>query len=140
VTATGAVPFGVAPEVAFDDLVDPRHRADWQSSLARVEGVEGEPRVGQTWTDVTRPGLRPAMATTELDRPHRWAEQGRWRGFAATLTLTFVPAGTGCEVRFGFEVTGRGLLRPVGAVLTAAAVPAVRADLRRAADILSPHS
>jgi hypothetical protein len=140
VTASGSVAFGVAPEVAFDYLVDPRHRAAWQSSLARVEDVEGEPRVGQTWTDVTRPGLRPTMETTELDRPRRWAERGRWRGFAAGLTLTFVPAGTGCEVRFTFEVAGRGLLRPVGTVLTAAAVPAVRADLRRAADILSPHS
>lgn len=137
---TGSVPFAVAPEVAFDYLVDPRNRAAWQSSLARVEDVDGEPRVGQTWTDVTRPGLRPAMETTELDRPRRWAEQGRWRGFAARLTLTLVPAGTGCEVRFDFEVTSRGLLRLVGAALTAVAVPAVRADLRRAADILSPRS
>ena len=70
-------------EVAFDYLADPRHRPEWQSSLARVEDVDGEPRVGQTWVDVTTPGLRPAMETTELDRPHRWTERGTWRGFSA---------------------------------------------------------
>jgi hypothetical protein len=140
VTGTGTVAFGVVPEVAFDYLADPRHRPAWQSSLARVDGVTGEPHAGQTWTDVTRPGLRPAMETTSFERPHRWAERGRWRGFEAGLTLTITPTDGGCSVGFEFAVTGRGVLRPVGAVLTAAAVPAVRADLRRAADILSPRS
>ena len=134
---SGAVPFPVPPEVAFDYLADPANRPAWQSSLARVEKVTGEPRIGQRWVDVTRPGLRPAMETTELDRPHRWAELGRWRGFRAFLALTFVAAETGCEVVFEFAVEGDGLLRPVGAALTAAAVPAVRADLRRAAGILA---
>ena len=83
------VPFPVSREVAFDYLADPRHRPEWQSSLARVEDVDGEPRVGQTWVDVTRPGLRPRMETTELDRPRRWAERGTWRGIAATLVLDF---------------------------------------------------
>ena len=139
-TSSGAVPFGVPPEVAFDYLVDPRNRPAWQSSLARVEAVSGEPRIGQRWVDVTRPGLRPAMETTELDRPHRWAELGRWRGFHAFLALTFVADGAGSEVVFEFAVEGRGALRPVGAALTTLAGPAVRADLRRAADILSPRS
>jgi len=139
-TGSGAVAFGVPPEVAFDYLVDPRNRPAWQASLSRVEAVTGEPRIGQRWVDVTRPGLRPAMETTELDRPHRWAELGRWRGMRAALALTFVAADDGCEVVFEFGVEGDGLLRPLGAALTAAAVPAVRADLRRAADILSRRS
>ncbi len=139
-TGSGRVPFPVPAEVAFDYLVDPRNRPAWQSSLARVEDVDGEPRLGQRWTDVTRPGLRPAMETTELDRPHRWSERGSWRGFSARLTLDLRPAGAGCEVDFEFAVVGAGPLAPVGAVLTRLAVPAVRADLRRAADNLSRRS
>ena len=136
-TGSGVVAFRVPPEVAFDYLADPANRPAWQSSLARVEGVAGEPRVGQRWVDVTRPGLRPAMETTELDRPHRWAEIGRWRGLRAALALTFVAADADCEVVFEFAVEGDGLFRPAGPALTRLAVPAVRADLRRAADILS---
>ena len=87
----GTVVFAVPAEVAFDYLVDPRNRPAWQSSLTRVEDVDGEPRVGQRWTDVTRPGLRPAMETTELDRPHRWSEEAP--GVASFgLTLSFTPA------------------------------------------------
>jgi len=140
VTGSGAVSFGVAPDVAFDYLADPRNRPAWQSSLSRVEAVTGEPRIGQRWVDVTRPGLRPSMETTELDRPYRWAELGRWRALRAALALTFVAADAGCEVVFEFEVEGDGLLRPTGPALTRLAVPAVRADLRRAANILSLQS
>ena len=32
--------FDVPAEVAFDYLVDPRHRPEWQSSLRRVEDVD----------------------------------------------------------------------------------------------------
>lgn len=133
----GGVAFPVAAEVAFDYLVDPRNRPAWQSSLDRVEDVDGAPRVGQRWTDVTKPGLRPAMETTELERPHRWSERGAWGGLAARLTLELRPAGEGCVVLFDLAVRGRGPLAPVGAVLTRLAVPAVRADLRRAAANLS---
>ena len=136
-TGRGRVAFAVPAEAAFDYLADPRNRPDWQSSLARVDDVEGEPRVGQRWTDVTRPGLRPAMETTELDRPRRWSERGTWRGFSARLTLDLEARGDGCEVAFDFAVVGRGPLALVGAVLTRLAVPAVTADLRRAADNLS---
>jgi hypothetical protein len=124
--------------VAFDYLADPRNRAEWQSSLARVEDVDGEPRVGQTWVDVTKPGMRPAMETTELDRPHRWTEIGTWRGFSATLTLTFTETPAGCTVEPTMTVRGRGLRAPLGAVLDALAPYAVRNDLRRAASMLAP--
>ena len=68
-TVGGTVPFPVPAEVAFDYLVDPVNRPQWQSSLAAVEDVTGQVGVGQTWTDVTKPGLRPAMRTTSYDRP-----------------------------------------------------------------------
>ena len=124
-----AVAFPVSCEVAFDYLVEPHNRAAWQSSLARVEDVDGEPRVGQTWTDVTKPGLRPRMETTELDRPHRWAERGTWRRIAATLTLELTPTATGCDVTADFVINP---------LLRLPALWAVRGDLRRAAATLTP--
>ena len=131
----GTVRFHVPAEVAFDYLVDPHHRPDWQSSLRRVERVNGEPRVGQTWTDVTRPGLRPAMETTALDRPSLWAETGTWRFVRADLTLLFEPVrDDACDVRFRFRIRAFG---PLGRVATAASVRAVQADLQRAAGILA---
>ncbi|MEP9363383.1 SRPBCC family protein [Nocardioides sp. CN2-186] len=131
------VSFPVPPEAAFDYLADPRNRAEWQSSLARVEQVDGEVRVGQTWLDVTKPGLRPRMETTELDRPHRWTETGTWRGFTATLTLTFTATATGCDVEPTMELRGRGLAAPAARLLGLVAPSAVRSDLRHAASMLS---
>ena len=130
----GQVSFAVPAEVAFDYLVDPQHRAEWQSSLRRVEDVSGEPRVGQTWTDVTKPGLRPAMRTQALDRPRLWSESGTWRFVRAELTLRFSPTASGCDVRFSFRIHALG---PVGLAASAVSLPAVRADLRKAAAILA---
>ena len=135
------VRFDVAPERAFDYLVDPRNRSQWQSSLRRVEDVEGEPRPGQSWVDVTVPGLRPRMTTTVLDRPTRWTEEGRWRGIRAELTLHFAPAGSGTLVTPTVRVTGRDPARVpariAGRVVGRVAGYAVRPDLRRAARILA---
>jgi uncharacterized protein YndB with AHSA1/START domain len=122
------VHFAVSPEVAFDYLVEPANRPAWQSSLARVEDVTPGPAVGQTWVDVTMPGLRPAMETTELDRPHRWTERGTWRGFSAELTLEFAPAPGGCEVEPTMTLRGPGAF-----LLSPLAPYAVRSDLKRAA-------
>ncbi len=131
----GRVDFAVPREVAFDYLVDPRHRPEWQPSLARVSAVDGEPRVGQTWVDETRPGLKPRMRTTELDRPRRWSESGTWRFVRADLTLRFDDApGGGCTVGYRFRIHALG---PVGLALSALSVRAVGADLKRAAGILS---
>lgn len=129
--------FDVTPEVAFDYLVDPRNRPEWQSSLVRVEDVTGEPQVGQRWVDVTKPGLRSVMETTELDRPNRWSEKGTWRGLSAVLTLEFAPAPGGCEVEFAMKLDGPGLIRPVALLLNAVSPLAVRSDLKRAEGILS---
>lgn len=133
-----AVAFPVPPEVAFDYLADPRNRPEWQSSLRRVESVDGEPRVGQTWVDVTRPGVRPRMETTELDRPRRWTERGTWRGFAATLTLSFAETPTGCDVTATMGLSGRGAAAPVARLLGLVAPRAIRSDLRHAASRLAP--
>jgi len=134
------VAFGVPADVAFDYLVDPRNRPEWQSSLRRVEDVRGEPRVGQRWVDVTAPGLRPAMETTRLDRPAVWTEQGTWRGITATLTLCFTTTAGGCLVTADVRVTGRGVARALGPLLTRAAGLAVPADLRSAATRLSARA
>lgn len=129
----GRVAFPVSREVAFDYLVDPANRAEWQSSLRRVSDVRGEIGVGQTWTDVTVPGLEPRMETTELERPVRWSETGTWRFVRADLTLTFADAPTGCTVGYSFRIH---VLGPVGLAASLVSGPAVGADLKRAARIL----
>ena len=132
-TFGGTVAFDVPREVAFDYLVDPHHRPEWQSSLRRVSVVDGEPRVGQTWVDETKPGLKPAMRTTELARPSHWSESGTWRFVRADLTLDFEETATGCSVAYRFRIHALG---PVGLALSAVSGPAVGADLRTAARIL----
>jgi hypothetical protein len=134
------VAFDVPAEVAFDYLVDPRNRPEWQASLRRVEQVEGEVGPGQRWVDVTAPGLRPAMETTYAERPALWTERGLWHGIEAELTLRFRPGGRGCQVEPAVRVAVRGVGRPVGPLLTWAAALAVPSDLRRAAAILSERS
>jgi hypothetical protein len=136
VAGTVAFP-GVTREAAFDYLSDPAHRAEWQSSLERVDGVDGEPRVGQRWTDVTKPGLQPSMRTTELVRPERWSESGTWRFVRADLTLVFREVVGGCEVHYDFRIHALG---PLGLAASYASRPAVAADLRKAARILSNRS
>jgi polyketide cyclase/dehydrase/lipid transport protein len=133
----GRVGFGVRREVAFDYLVDPRNRPEWQSSLTRVSAVVGEPAVGQTWIDETRPGLKPRMRTTVLDRPWRWSESGEWRFVRADLTLTFADLPGGCSVAYRFRIHALG---PLGVAATLVSAPAVGADLRRASRILSSRS
>lgn len=131
------VRFDVAAAVAFDFLVDPANRPFWQSSLRRVEDVTpAEPVVGQTWVDVTTPGLRPAMETTALVRPETWTERGTWRAVSAELTLRFEPAGSGCLVTAEATVSGP----VVGRLLTALAPYAIAGDLKRAARILSERA
>jgi hypothetical protein len=130
----GRVEFDVPREVAFDYLADPAHRPEWQSSLARVSAVDGTPRVGQTWVDETKPGLKPRMRTTELDRPRLWSESGTWRFVRADLSLTFYDSPRGCTVSYRFRIHALG---PVGLAVSALSVRAVGADLRRAGRILS---
>jgi hypothetical protein len=135
------VDFDVPAEVAYDYLVDPRNRPQWQSSLRSVE-LDGEDpvRTGMRWIDVTRLGLRPEMELVGSDRPDLWTERGRWRGIEAQLTLIFEAAGDGCRVHALFSITGRRLLRPAGPVLGLAGLPVVARDLKRAAGLLSARA
>lgn len=133
-----SVRFEVPADVAFGYLVDPHHRAEWQSSLRRVVDVSPTlPGVGQTWVDVTLPGLRPRMETTVLDRPDTWTEVGRWHGIDAELTLDFASDAGGCVVTPTFRVTGTGPARPFAYAVDKVAVFGVLPDLRRAARILA---
>ena len=104
----GRVQFACDRETAFDYLVDPRRRPEWQSSLRRVSEVDGEPRVGQTWVDETKPGIKPRMRTTELVRPTHWSESGTWRFVRADLTLDLAETPTGCSVDYQFRVHALG--------------------------------
>lgn len=136
--AGGAVDFAVNAEEAYDYLVDPTLRPQWQASLRAIEVADPTPVVGLRWTDVTWPGLRPRMELTVADRPSAWTEIGQWGVFSADLTLTFDPTATGCRVVADFEVRATGVLAPLGPVLTALGRWPVLADLRRAARILGP--
>ena len=133
--------YDVPVEVAYDYLADPRNRPEWQSSLRGVEMLdEGEPRVGMRWRDLTVARIRPEMVITAMEPPRLWAETGTWHAVAADLTLEVAPvAGTArsCEVTAAFEVRAGGPLAPVGWVATAAGLPAVRSDLRRAGRLLA---
>lgn len=125
------VRFPVAPAAAYAYLVDARNRPAWQSSLRAVADVvlrDGGP-LADTWTDITVvPGVRPRMRTTYADA-ERWVEEGEWGPFRARLELHFAPADDGCLVTARFRVGGLG----AGPAVTAASVPAIRADLLRAA-------
>lgn len=123
----------VGPEVAFDYLVDPANRPAWQSSLKAVEDVEGGIGLGQSWTDVTVPGLRPRMRTTCYERPTRWAETGTWRGVTAELLLRFAASGAGCTVEVSTRFSATGAYRAALPLLPLGARLAARADLRAAA-------
>ena len=135
---TRPIRFPVSRAVAYDYLVEPENRPEWQSSLRAVDDVSGPVEVGLWWTDVTKPGLRPRMELTEHDPPRRWAERGTWRGFAAVLTLDFVAVDgdTACDVTPTMTLRGRGLARPLAAILDKTAPLAVRADLSTAAKVL----
>jgi hypothetical protein len=74
------------------------------------------------------------MRTTELDRPSRWSESGTWRFVRADLTLDLAETPTGCSVDYRFRIHALG---PLGVAATAVSVPAVGADLRRAARLLA---
>jgi len=88
------------------------------------------------WTDVTKVGVKPQMSITAIDPDRSWTERGTWRGIAAELTVHYEPTAAGCRVRAEFVITGTGLFRPLGPVLSFAGLSAVAPDLRRAAKIL----
>ncbi len=126
------------PEKVFRYLADPRNRPEWQSSLLSVTLLDrGEPRVGMTWRDNTMAGVRPTMEITELVPFRLWAEESRWRGIDAALTLRFTAIARGCRVDALGSLTGEGRwsipVRGAGKL----AGPAIRHDLGRVEEILT---
>lgn len=132
------VAFPVSAGEACAYLADPERRPEWQSSLRAVEVLDpGPPHLGQRWVDVTVPGLRPAMRTTDYRPGVSWQESGRWRAFTAEVTLTFSDTATGCDVTVSARVGGAGIARPLGPPLTMVGLLAGRNDLQRAARLLA---
>jgi hypothetical protein len=125
------------PAAVFGYLADPANRPEWQASLKAVDLLtSGPPRVGTRWRDRTAVGIAPEMTITVLEEPHRWSEVGTWHGIEAVLDLELRPVPEGTEVTARFGLRGRGGWAVPAEVVGALAVPAVRADLRRAARIV----
>lgn len=137
-TFTVEVDFTAAPAQVFDFLGEPANRAQWQSSLRKVEMITAGPvGLGTRWHDVTWPGVRPLMEITVFEPHVRWAEQGTWRGLSVDLTLDFIPLGTGTTVRGTASAYAPGWRRPLGLGLDLMGPAAARDDLRRATRILA---
>ena len=132
-TGSVTVDFAAPVSEVYAYFVDPTLRPQWQSSLRRVEDVEGDGGVGTTWLDVTSFGVRPRMTTTVADPGLAWAETGTWRGIDADVRLDFHPLTAGTRVVATFELRTPRLLAPLGFVLRRLAPLGVRSDLRRAA-------
>ncbi|MGC4110389.1 MAG: SRPBCC family protein [Nocardioides sp.] len=126
------------PSAVFKFLADPRNRPLWQASLKSVADVDaGEPRVGMSWTDVTKVGLKPAMSITELTPFRVLTEKGTWRGVEGVLTMKFVKTQQGTRLTTEGRLTGQGAFALAAAFTGRLAPQTVRKDLLRASEILS---
>lgn len=130
---TVEVDFPQPPSAVYAYLSDPTKRPEWQSSLRRIDDLDGTGDVGTSWYDVTTPGLKPHMSVTVAEPGLAWAEHGTWRGVVADLRLDLTPRGDGTRVVATVSIELPGVLRLGGRVLERLAPPAVRHDLRRAA-------
>lgn len=131
------IQFAVPREVAFDYLVDPHNRVQWQSTLRFVEDVEPmPPETGTSWRERTLGGAVSQMRLTAVERPTMWAEVGKSRGLSMNLTLVFEEAPGGCLVVAEIQFVGRGPWRVVAAVASRVFPYGARHDLTRAARIL----
>lgn len=128
VVAEGPAP--VAASYAY--LTAPGKRPEWQSSLRRVEDVQGDGSLGSSWTDVTTAGVRPRMRVTEAEPPRVWTEEGTWRAVRARLRMTFQEHAGGTRAHCEVEIEVPRWAAPAGWVLRFVAPSAVRADLRKA--------
>lgn len=138
-TATAEMP--VSAEAAFTYLVDPRHRADWQSSLLSVDvPADEEPHLGQAWTELTAVGVRPSLVVVEFAPFRAWAEEGTWRGVRADLRLRFTETAGGCRVRADGEVSGSGAYGLAALASGLVAGRAIAADLGKASRILGERA
>ena len=132
------VPFQVPRSVAFDYLLDPHNRTQWQSGLRAVEDVRPmPPQVGTRWRDRAVGGMVSEMRLDAVERPTMWAESGRSRGVSMNLTLKFDEVPDGCLVVAEMRFAGAGLWRAVAAVVSRVFPYGVSRDLARAARLLN---
>jgi uncharacterized protein YndB with AHSA1/START domain len=139
--------FVAAPRRAvFDYLADPRHRPEWQASLATVELLDPlarlePPYVGLRWIDHVKVGPPFELQISRLEPDRLWSEVGSAGPFTAYGTLLFEDETregvAGTRVHCIARVQGRGVARPFGPAATALAVALVRVDLGRAARVLT---
>ena len=132
-TSSVTVDFAAPVAVVYEYFVDPTLRPQWQSSLRRVDDVQGDGGPGTTWVDVTSAGVRPRMTTTLAEPGVAWAETGTWGGIEADLRLDFHPLAAGTRVVATFELRVPRPLAPVGFVLRRLAPLGIKGDLERAA-------
>jgi uncharacterized protein YndB with AHSA1/START domain len=125
------------PSAMFRFLADPHNRPLWQSSLRAIADVDdGEPRVGMTWCDVTKVGIKPSMEITQLTPYRVLAEAGTWRGVEGLLTMRFVKTSQGTRLTAEGRLTGHGAFA-LAAVFTGRFAPeTIRKDLLRASVLL----
>jgi uncharacterized protein YndB with AHSA1/START domain len=125
------------PPVVFRFLADPHNRPMWQASLRAVADVdEGEPRVGMRWRDVTKVGIRPSMAITELTPYRLLVETGTWRGVDGVLTMRFLKIQEGTRLTAEGRMVGHGAFAVAAAVTNRLAPQTIRKDLLRASEVL----
>jgi uncharacterized protein YndB with AHSA1/START domain len=130
-----------APSTVFRFLADPHNRPLWQASLRSVADVDdGEPRVGMTWRDVTKVGIKPSMSITELTPFRVLTETGSWRGVDGVLTMRFVKTQSGTRLTAEGHMSGHGAFAVAAAVSNRLAPETIRKDLLRASDVLRASS
>ena len=139
--------FVAAPRrVVFDYFADPRHRPEWQASLATIElldplGPEQEPYVGLRWIDKVKVGPPFELQISRLEPDRLWSEVGTAGPFTAYGTLLFedetLDDAPCTRVHCIARVHGRGIARPLGPAATVVGVTLVRVDLGRAARVLA---
>ena len=87
--------FVAAPRrVVFDYFADPRHRPEWQASLATIELLDPlapgqEPYVGLRWIDKVKVGPPFELQISRLEPDRLWSEVGSAGPFTAYGTLLF---------------------------------------------------
>ncbi|MDY6807707.1 SRPBCC family protein [Gordonia sp. HNM0687] len=137
-----SVRFAAPRQAVFDYLSDPANRPAWQSSLRSVDALKApgaQPGdIGSSWADVTVvPWVRPRLEVTECLRGRRWEEIGGWHAVDAHLALMFTDTtDAGTEVRAVARLTVPTIVAPVLPIVRVLTPPALRSDLRRAAELV----
>jgi len=137
---TGSVRLSATPAEAYDYLVVPGNRPQWQSSLRSVDAPDDAPRAGLRWQETTVIGVSPRMQLTETVPGQGFTEVGTWRGVTGRLRITFVPTADGCRAEVVGSVAGRGAYAVLAQVAGRLAAPAIASDLRRAGRLLERRS